>query len=91
MSATIISATEANRSFSDVLNKVYYQGKTFEIKRGGEIIARVTPSNKAACTTKNLKTLFANLPNLDAEDNKSFENDLKTIRKNSKLGKNKWD
>ena len=40
----MISATEMSRSLSDVLSKVYYQGQSFEIKRGKEVIAKLIPS-----------------------------------------------
>ncbi len=38
-----ITATEAARSFSEVLNQVKYRGESFEIERGGVPIARLVP------------------------------------------------
>lgn len=38
-----VSATEAARQFSDLLNRVRYRGESFEIVRGGEVVARIVP------------------------------------------------
>jgi len=38
-----MSATDAARQFSDLLNRVRYRRESFEIVRGGEIIARIVP------------------------------------------------
>ena len=40
-----ITATKAIRSFSDIINKVYYQHQTFDIKKGKSIVARIVPYN----------------------------------------------
>jgi antitoxin (DNA-binding transcriptional repressor) of toxin-antitoxin stability system len=37
-----ISATDAARRFSDILNRVRYRGETFDVVRGGEVVARLT-------------------------------------------------
>lgn len=39
----IITATEASRSFSEVINRVAYSGESFVIKKGNRIMARITP------------------------------------------------
>jgi antitoxin (DNA-binding transcriptional repressor) of toxin-antitoxin stability system len=38
-----ITASELDRSMSDVLNRVAYQGESFIIERGGREIARLEP------------------------------------------------
>ena len=38
-----ISATEAARTFSDILNRVRYHGEAFVVERGGEPICRISP------------------------------------------------
>lgn len=37
-----IFATHAVRNFSELINRVRYQGESFEIERGNEVIADVT-------------------------------------------------
>lgn len=44
MPSHIITATEASRSLSNILNKVHYQGESYEIKRGKEVIAKIVPA-----------------------------------------------
>ena len=41
MLITRITATEAIRNFSDILNRAYYQGELFEVTRNGVAIARI--------------------------------------------------
>lgn len=64
----VISATDAARSFADLINRVRYQGEEFEIIRGGERVARVTPIVAArALTAQEFADLVRNLPPLDVE------------------------
>ena len=39
----ILTATEASRSFSDLLHRVCYGGESFIIKKGNRLMARVAP------------------------------------------------
>jgi len=39
-----ITATQAARSFSDILNRVRYRGETFLVERGGEPVCRISPA-----------------------------------------------
>src|SRR5438105_3591700 len=84
MNTHTVTATEANRTLSDILNKVHYQGQTFEIKRGKEIIAKIVPMGEkrlaASMPVKNLKEFFKSLPSLDREDLDKFEEDINKIR-----------
>lgn len=95
MTNVIISATEASRTFSDVLNKVYYQNTTFEIKRGKDVVATLTPHkktiNKPTLAAKDLKNFLANLPALNAADSVAFEKDIHQLRAQNQLGKTVWD
>ena len=55
-----ITATEAIRSFSDIINKVYYQHQTFDIKKGKSIVARIVPYNYSSkIEVKDLVSFFA--------------------------------
>jgi prevent-host-death family protein len=38
-----VNATEAARSFSDVLDGVEHRGQTYVVTRGGKPVARITP------------------------------------------------
>jgi antitoxin (DNA-binding transcriptional repressor) of toxin-antitoxin stability system len=41
---TRITATEAARTFSDLLNRTYYRGESFELERNGQVVARIVPA-----------------------------------------------
>ncbi len=49
--ATRVSATEAARTFSDLLNRIRYRGEEFVVERAGEPVCRMTP----AAPTKHLR------------------------------------
>jgi len=89
----IISATEASRSLSDILNKVHYQGQSFEVKRGREVIAKIIPaeSHKRILKISELTTLLQNVPSLESEDSQNFVEELKVIRTKFPAEKNPWD
>jgi prevent-host-death family protein len=46
-----ITATEAARSFSDLLNRVRYERQTFVIVRGGEEVGRLAPAQPSRPVT----------------------------------------
>jgi len=39
----VVTATQAARNLSDLLNRVRYLGEAFEIRRGGEVVAELRP------------------------------------------------
>lgn len=41
-----ISATEASRNFSEILNRARYGGESFLVERGGEPVAEIRPARK---------------------------------------------
>jgi antitoxin (DNA-binding transcriptional repressor) of toxin-antitoxin stability system len=62
-----LSATEAARTFSDILNRVRYRGETFVIERGGEPVCRMTPvAAPGRFTAKDLARLLETHPRPDA-------------------------
>jgi antitoxin (DNA-binding transcriptional repressor) of toxin-antitoxin stability system len=87
-----ISATHAARNFSDLINRVRYQGTSFEIERGNEVIARIIPAAPSATLSiADLDEQWAQLPRLDPEDAGLFEASLHDIRQNATLPDSLWD
>jgi prevent-host-death family protein len=43
MKPSHISATEAARSFSDIVNRVRYRGEEFIVEKGGQEVCRIVP------------------------------------------------
>jgi antitoxin (DNA-binding transcriptional repressor) of toxin-antitoxin stability system len=78
-----VTATEAVRDFSGLLNTVKFKGETFIIKRGGKPIASIGPVREAnvSKTLKELKGILLELPRMGDELD-LFAKDLIEVRKN---------
>ena len=72
-----ITATEAARDFSELLNKIRFTGESFVIKRGGKAVASIGPveETKGGRTLKELREIFSALPKI-GDDLQNFEKDL---------------
>ncbi len=87
-----ISATHAARNFSDLVNRVHYQGASFEIERGNEVIARIIPAQPSSpISLASLDQQWKNLPRLDPEDASLFTASLHDIRQSATLPDPIWD
>ena len=86
-----MSVTQAARQFSDLLNRVFYQGTVVELERGNKVIARLSPAvPESIVKVKDLNRLFAELPSL-GEGAKALEKDLADIRNQAPKEQNQWD
>jgi len=61
----VISATEAARTFSELLDRVCYRGETFVIERGGEPICEISHVKPPRFTGADFLTLLHSLPKPD--------------------------
>ncbi len=79
MSKTV-SATEAVRTFSELLNSVKYKGKSYTIVRGGKPIAEIVPVGEVAHERRlgDLVAIMKKLPSL-GDDSESFARDIAEI------------
>jgi len=77
-----ISATQAVRDFSEVLNAIKFKGVHYVIERGGKPVASMRPVEEKTDvrTLGELKSLLKNLPRL-GEELDAFEADLDDIWK----------
>ena len=62
-----VSATEASRNFSELLNRIRYRGETFIVMRGGQPICELKPAGPTRFTGADLVTLFRSLPAVDED------------------------
>lgn len=89
----IVSATEAVRKFSDILNSIRYRGESYTVVRGGKPVASISPVEAPGKKRllRELKELAKNMPPLGEEADR-FGRDLKEIRKHqpSVPKGNKW-
>ena len=72
-----INATEAVRTFSEVLNAVKYKGESFTIIRGGKPVAVMVPAEGAIREKRlrDLRSVLDQLPELGS-DAEGFTRDL---------------
>ena len=88
---TRITATEASRNFSDILNRARYRGESFEVVRGGEILVRIVPAQRKRVTWGEFLDMWDNRKRLDPEDAVQFEKDIAEIRASAPAPPSKWD
>jgi len=77
-----ISATQAVRDFSEVLNTIKFKGDHYIIERSGKPVASMKPidEKKNLVTLRELKRLLKELPRLE-EELDAFAKDLENIWK----------
>ena len=61
-----ISATEAARSFSELLDRISYRGESFVIERGGEPVCEMSHVKPLRFTGADLLSLLDSLPKPDS-------------------------
>ena len=77
MARKTITATDAARRFSDVLNQVRYQGAEFDIVRGKEVVARLVPAAPTGgVDLDRLNELMRALPRLGPREAERFAHDI---------------
>jgi antitoxin (DNA-binding transcriptional repressor) of toxin-antitoxin stability system len=88
-----ITATEAVRKFSEILNSIKYTGNDYTIMRGGKPVATIRPAetHAKALTLGDLAELVKSLPTL-GEEAERFKKDVKEALKHqpSLPEKDKW-
>jgi antitoxin (DNA-binding transcriptional repressor) of toxin-antitoxin stability system len=62
-----ISATEAARTFSDLMNRVRYRGESFIVERSGKPICEILPARPPKFSGAELASLLRSLPKPDEE------------------------
>ncbi|MDC0864755.1 antitoxin [Rickettsiaceae bacterium] len=89
----LITATDVVRSFSDIIGRVYYKGETFEIKKGNNIVARLSPAKEnPILSISDLNKFFKSSAHLSPEDVNDFEKEIKSIRSLKEAhGSDKWE
>ncbi len=83
---TRVSATEAARKLSDLLNRIRYRGETFTIVRAGEEVCHLVPTGPRGTTLRGLREALASTPEPDDE----FRDDLLRIRSEQPPAEPSW-
>jgi len=83
-----MSATDAARNFSEILNRVLYRGETFLIERSGEPICEIRPARPIRFTGRDLVALLKSLPPVDADYLDAVE---EVVRSQPRLPESPWE
>ncbi len=85
---TRVSATEAVRTFSDLLNRIRYRGEEFVVERAGEPVCRMTPAaSPRRLTLSELASLLREAPSPDAR----FASDVRAaVKGQGRLPRSPW-
>ena len=83
-----VSATEAVRTFSDLLNRIRYRGEEFVVERAGEPVCRMTPAAPTKrLTLRDLSSLLRDIPKSDA----GYASDVRrAARSQRRLPRSPW-
>ena len=83
-----ISATQAARAFSALLNRIRYGGEAFVIERGGELICEMSPVTLPRFTGADLMGLLRSLPKPDSGFWHAVE---KATRQETSIPESQWE
>jgi antitoxin (DNA-binding transcriptional repressor) of toxin-antitoxin stability system len=61
-----VSATEAARTFSELVNRVHYRGETVLVERGGVPVCEITPAKPPRFALSDLVGLLRGIPRPDS-------------------------
>lgn len=75
-----LTVTEFARNFSDVINRVQYQNRSYLLTRGGQDVARLTTATPQPISFDTFLRLWQERPRLDPDDAERWESDLTTGR-----------
>jgi antitoxin (DNA-binding transcriptional repressor) of toxin-antitoxin stability system len=85
---TRVTATEAARKFSEILNRVAYKGESFVVERGGRPICEISPAKKQGISTQELVQFLKTVPYPDKGYFKMLE---RITRDQPKVAPSPWD
>lgn len=80
-----LTATEAARRFSDLLNRVA-AGEEIEITRAGAPVAVIAPPKARLLSAERFRTLLSTAPPVDAD----FAEELRALRRSVGPPENRW-
>jgi antitoxin (DNA-binding transcriptional repressor) of toxin-antitoxin stability system len=86
-----IALADAERDFTQLIQRVYSDGVTVEVDRGDRIVARISPVEpRPALQVHDLNAFLQSLPKL-GDDADGFAEDLHSIRRNFPHEGDRWD
>ena len=86
----VLSVTDAARNFSDLINRVFYQGKSYLLMRNGLAVAEIVPPQKE-CTGADLARWWPDRPRLDPDDAAAWQEELAILQASMGAPVSPWD
>ncbi len=83
-----MTATEAARTFSELVNRVHYRGETVLVERGGVPVCEIAPAKPPRFTLSDLAGLLRDLPRPDRGYLDTVE---RLTRTQSAVAKGPWE
>ena len=88
----LVTVTQIVRNFGDIIGRVYYKGEEFDIKKGANIVAHLSPpKQQIGLSIMELEKLFTRSAFLSSEELDVFEKDLHFMRETKEELTDKWD
>ena len=86
-----LTVADAERDFSNLVNRVYSEGISVELERADQVVARLLPVGpRSPLKVRDLNTFLRGLPRLD-DDAEAFSEDVRDIRRQFPAEANPWD
>jgi antitoxin (DNA-binding transcriptional repressor) of toxin-antitoxin stability system len=86
-----INVADAERDFSNLVQRVYAEGVAFELALSGTVVARLLPAaNPSSLDMQGFRNLLASLPTL-GDDADAFDADVRAIRREFPAENSAWD
>ena len=84
---TRVSATEAARKFSEILNRVAYKGESFVVERSGRPVCEISPARAAKFTARDFVEMLKSAPRPDEQ---YFDDVEEVIKKRQPVAASPW-
>jgi antitoxin (DNA-binding transcriptional repressor) of toxin-antitoxin stability system len=86
-----MNITDAQKDFTNLVDKVFSQGISIDLERDDQVIARLTPArSRPAMTIGEFNAFLRSLPSLE-DDADRFADDVREIRSGFPTETNPWD
>lgn len=83
-----ITATEAARNFSDILNRVHYRGEEFTVERNGYPVCRIVPARPVRSTVADFVRFLKEGPKPDPD---FYDDVMEILRNQPPMPESPWE
>ncbi|HQS83434.1 MAG: hypothetical protein B7Y25_00735 [Alphaproteobacteria bacterium 16-39-46] len=88
----LITVTQVVRNFGNIIGRVYYKREEFNIKKGSQIVACLSPpKRKSGLSMAGLERVLKKGLFLSSKELEDFERDIQFMREKKEELIDKWD